>query len=259
VGTFEGIPDAYDGRVLTKTWTYTSSLPALTDGKDTYLVCLPVPGVAYFYGQVTAGSLTLIPVYYPDHLSVFVGGQETTNASAFRYGGLAMEIIPTVNAMTWTSSVQVFRGPVELSIKAVSASATAYSLGGLMPLVNSVKPDAVHPFNMGCFCISRQTDTDFPFHPVLENTITNEINVAQTTGATAVTFGATAGQQFTGLGSMESIIYKIPAYTAAGNALTLRTWAFMEMQVTSTSTLYEYTHISPPSDAVALALVKKPI
>jgi hypothetical protein len=255
VGTFQGIPDSYDGRVVTKTWNYTGSLPALTDGLPTYVVSLPVPGVAYFYGQVVGGALALTPVYYSDYQSLFPTGYESTNATNFRYAGQALEFIPTVNQMTWTGSVQVFRGPVELSTYAFSASAVALTLNGLSALVNSSKPDAVHPFNMGCFCVSRQTQHDFPFHQIHPSTLTSEVAVSVLSSGTSVTLAGTT--PISGCGSMEAIVYKIPSYSAAGNALTLRSWSLMELQVSSTSSLYEYSHISPAHDPVALSLVKK--
>lgn len=255
VGTFQGIPDSFDGRVVTKTWNYTGTLPSLTDGLATYIVSLPVPGVAYFYGQVSAGALALTPVYYSDYQTLFPTAYETQNATNFRYAGQALEIIPTVNAMTWTGSVQVFRGPVEISLYGYSSSAAALSFNGLSALVNSSRPDAVHPFNMGCFCVSRQTQHDFPFHQIYPSTLTSEIANAAPTSGTTVSFAGTT--PFIGCGSMEAIIYKIPSYSAAGNALTLRSWSLMELQVSSASALYEYAHISPLHDPVALALVKK--
>lgn len=256
VGTFQGIPDSYDGRVITKSWTYTAALPALTDGLPTYIVSAPIPGVAYLYGQVIAGALALTPVYYSDYTTIFPGGLEATNVTNFRYAGMAMEIIPTVNAMTWTGSVQVFRGPMELALFGSAAATVGLTLTGLAPLVESTKPDAVHPFNMGCFCVSRQTQHDFPFHPVYPGTITTEIAVSQKSGG-AVTTSLAGATSVVGCGSMEVIVYKIPSYLATGNLLTLRCWAFTEMQVSSASALYEYAHISPPSDPVALAIVKR--
>lgn len=257
IGTFDGIPDDYDGRVVTKSWSSIQSLPALTDGLPTYIVQLPVPGVAYFYGQVTAGALSLTPIYYSDVATLYPTGAETTNVTNFRFGGQAMEIIPTVNSMTWTGSVQVYRGSVDLAPSTVMISG-AYSscltVNGLASLVNSVRPDAVHPFNMGCFCVSRQTESDFPFHPVLPAVLTGELPFTSG-GSITVSFGGSTS--FYGLGSTEAIIYKIPSYSAVGNAMTLRTWQFVEFQVNSNSLLYEYSHMSPPSDAYALALVKK--
>lgn len=254
-GTFTGIPDKYDGRVLTKSFTMTTTLPALTDGLPTYIVQMPVPGVSYFYGQVVAGVLTLTPVYYPDSTTLFPNGTEATNVTSFRYGGLAMEIIPTVNAMSWTGSVQVFRGVSSVSLSA-GAATTSLVIQGLSALISSSRPDTVHPFNMGCFCTSRQTETDFPFHPIYPATNLNEMGVGSTSGGSP-TLAFNGVNSFVGLGSMESIVYKIPAYTLAGNALTLRTWAHVEFQVNSTSALYEYAHFSPAYDPVALALVKK--
>lgn len=257
-GTFSGIPDAYDGRVITKSWTYTGSLPALTDGLDTFIVQAPVPGVAYFYGQVGAGNLVLNPVYYSDFLSVFPLAAESSNAQSFRYGGQAMEIIPTVNAMTWAGSVQVFRGEANLTLSG-QAGSCSLSIAGLSALINSKRPDAVHPFNLGCFCPSRQTQADFPFHPVNTNTVWDELYVATYSGSGAgITVSFAAGVTgFVGMGSMETIVYKIPGYNKTANSLTLRTWAYNEFQVSSSSSLYEYAHMSPMHDPFAMALVKK--
>lgn len=254
-GTFTGIPDSFDGKVLCKSWNYTGSLPALTDGLPTYIVSLPIPGVAYLYGQVSAGAMFLHPVYYADVSSIFPTGYEATNVSDFRYAGMALEIIPTVNSYTWTGSVQVFRGPVKFSTQAVSATAISYDITGLAQLCNSSKPDAVHPFNMGCFCVSRQTEPEYPFHGVTPATIFNEVPISNNSSGNSIGFNDVT--TFTGFGSMEAIIYKIPSYSATGNGLTLRTWAFTEMKVTSSSALYEYAHISPPHDPAAIALVKR--
>jgi hypothetical protein len=255
IGTFAGVPDSYDGRVITKSWNLTGSGPGFTAGADSYIVQLPVPGVAYYWGSVSAGALALNPVYYSDYATVFPTGQESSNISSFRYGGQAMEIIPLVNAMTWTGSVQVFRGQVELSTFGVSASAAAFVATGLASLINSSKPDAVHPFNLGCFCVSRQTQPDYPFHQIHPGTANSEINVSGYPSGVTVSFAG--GTAFLGLGSMEAIVYKIPAYSTTGNIFTIRTWAMMECQVNSASALYEYAHISPMEDRAAMALVKK--
>lgn len=256
IGTFQGIPDSYDGRVVTKSFTSTQSMPILTDGLTTFIVQLPIPGIAYFYGQVNAGALLLKPVYYTDYTSLFPSSQETTNVTAFRYAGQAFEIIPLVNSMNWAGSVQVIRGQVELGLAATSPSAAGITLNGLTNLVNSVKPDAVHPFNMGCYCIARQTQHDFPFHQIYPATLSDEISIVGISGSTIST-SMQASQPIVGCGSMEAIVYKLPSFTTANNNFTLRTWAFLEFQVNSTSSLYEYSHISPPLDAAALVLVKK--
>jgi len=221
------------------------------------VVQIPVPGVAYLYGEQVGGSgtVTLTPVYYSDFLTLFPAGGELTNVTQFRYAGQAMEIIPTVNAMTWTGSVQVYRGPMELSPVGASSTTIGLGLAGLAQVMNSSKPDAVHPFNMGCYCVSRQQQPDFPFHPVMPNTIFSEVPVYGVTGGFSVT--TTGSTAFTGLGSMEAIVYKIPNYTATGNLFTLRTWATMELAVASNSALYEYAHMSPAYDPYALALARK--
>lgn len=256
IGTFDGIPDSFDGRVVTKSWNSVQNMPTLTDNLPTYIVQLPIPGVAYLYGQLSVGALVLTPVYYTDFTSLFPSGYENTNVTNFRYAGQAFEIIPMNNAMTWSGSVQVFRGPVQITMSGSTASSAGLTLGGLSSLVNSAKPETVHPFNMGCFCIARQTQQDFPFHPIYPGTTETEISIYGSSGG-AVNVTIAGSGSVVGCGSMEAIIYKLPTFTNASNIFTIRTWAFTEFQVNSNSSLYEYSHISPQHDALAMALVKR--
>lgn len=256
IGEFQGIPDEFDGAVVTKTATTTYNMPAFTASKDAYIIQLPVPGVAYFYGQITAGVLVLTPVLWSEGQTLFPVGFEGTNFSKFRFAGSALEVVPTVNAMTWAGSVQVWRGPVNLSMTTTVAPATVYNIVGLSELITSLKPEAVHPFNMGCYCNSRPTDLEFPWQPILTGL----------SGASEVTFDSTStisittsgwGINFVGLGAMEAVVYKIPNFSTTANAGVIRTWQALEFQVSSLSALYEYAHISPPHDPVALALLRR--
>lgn len=240
--------------MVTKSWSLTTSLPSVTDGLPTYIVQLPIPGVAYLYGQILSGNLNLTPVYFSDYSTIFPANYETTSVTSFRYAGHAMEVVPTVNAMTWTGSVQIFRGPVTLSLTAISNAATAFVVDGLGSMINSGRPDAVHPFNLGCYCASRQVQPDFPFHQITPQTVFNEVPVSNQAGG--VTVAMPAGTSFPGLGSMEAIIFKIPSYSATGNAATLRFWAHTEFQVSSASFLYEFAHMSPTHDPLAMKLLK---
>lgn len=216
---------------------------------------LPIPGYSYFYGELVTGNINLVPVQSDDFATMFPVGYETSTVSSYRYAGMSMEIIPTVNAMTWTGSVQVTRGVVTVSVEATSSSAMRYTVGGLGPLLFTSKPDVVHPFNMGCYCTSRPTNHDFKFLPILTNTAYSE--VAITPYGASKTAGFTTTQGFIGLGDMECIIYKIPAYSTTGNVGTIRTWANVEFTIPSTSPFYEYARLSPPEDKLALALAKR--
>jgi len=256
MGEFQGIPDEYDGRVVTKTFTSVSNIPTFTPGGDAFIVFLPIPGYSYFYGSASAGTVTLSGIQSADYFSIFPDGLESTVVTSFRYAGAAMEIIPTVNAMSWTGSVQVFRGAVTLSIQALSASTMIYTIGGLSDLVYSQRPEAVHPFNMGCYCTTRPSTPNFEFSPVLTGTRTSEITVSSYSGAFSCSINGSP-LAFTGLGNMEAIVYKIPAYNATGNLGTIRTWSNVEFQVPSSSLLYEYSRISPPEDKLALALARR--
>ncbi len=235
-----------------------SSFPAFTAGADSYIVQLPIPGYSYFWGSVAAGAVTLTGVQADDFLSFFPTNYEANNASSYRFAGQSMEIVPTVNAMTWAGSVQVARGPVTLSYQALSATTGEYTIGGLSSLIFTSKPEAVHPFNMGCYCTSRPSEKDFPFRPVLTGTTLAEVQVAPyyKSGALTVAING-AVTPFTGLGTMEAIVYKIPAYSSTANIGTIRTWANVEFTVSSASIYYEFCRMSPPHDPVAIALARK--
>lgn len=257
VGEFVGIPDNYDGKVLCKTFTSVTSIPTFTAGRDAFLVSLPIPGYSYFYGESIAGVVALTGVQSDDFATLFPQNYETDNFAQFRFAGMGFEVIPTVNAMTWTGSVQVFRGPVTISQAPQSTTTSTTTIGGLAPLIYSSKPEAVHPFNMGCYCASRPSDVNFPMHPVLTGALNSEIAVSPFGVAKAVTIQGVAGQVIPGLGTMEAIVYKIPGYSATGNVGTIRTWANVEFTVSSASVYYEFARISPPEDQLALALARR--
>ncbi len=191
---------------------------------------------------------------YDDFASFFPTGYEAINATNFRYAGHAMEIIPLVNQMTWAGSVEVFRGAVEMTMNLQPTGSPVMEIVGLSQLVYGTRPDAIHPFNMGCYCTARPTAHDYPFTPIDVYSATSEVVIMPY--SVAKTAGFAGGQAFTGIGKYETIVYKIPSYSAATNKFSLRTWANVEYQVPTSSALYAYSHLSPPQDQMALYLAR---
>jgi len=256
---FRGIPDSYEGKSLVKRHQLTNTLnvTALTPGEDGYIVTLPVPGVAFFIGSVGAGTLELYPVFYTDYASLFPVGREGEVVTRFRYASSVIEIIPTVNQMTWTGNLQITKGEVDLT---PSLSSSGYIISGLGALVNTVKPDCVHPFNLGCYVPTRSTDDSYPFQSIMSNqTYAGTTFEPPTAGSevTSITFPTISSVNFVGLGKQEVTVIKIPAYSATGNVGVVRTWACVEYQLNSASPFYEFAALSAPCDPLALQLLKQ--
>jgi hypothetical protein len=252
VDSFQGIPDEYDGRVLAKRHVFTGVCPMPDATHDMYIVLAPIPGVAYMYGSRlagTTGAIALNSVFYYDDLSLFPNNHETDIVTGFRFASNVVEIVPTVNAMTWGGAIEVWKASVELSASQSSATAQTLDIVGLTA-IQTDRPQSVLPFNHGCYaptsCMSNACD----FTPVIMATAYTNL----LTGASGVTF--TTSINFTGLGKQETTFIKIPA-TAAANSALIRTWACVEYQVNQTSLLYEYARISASPDPLAMRLVKQ--
>jgi len=266
VTAFSGIPDQYSGRVLTKRYETTmnlGSLPGLISGNDLFLYSSNVPGVAFFWSQRSAGSLSAMPwkaVVYPDTTTLLPTDFADTNVQAFRFASSQIEIVPLVNEMTWTGSIQVFRGTLNIIegnvpvVGAVGGTSLRYSLIG-DDIVNSVKPEAVCSFNEGAYSVARNTDSTYPFHPIRSTLKFNdffETSINASRGSFLQTTAESASCP--GFGTSQTVMYKIPAWSATTNIGLLRAWACVEYQVNATSSLYDYSHMSPQHDPLALEL-----
>ena len=251
VDSFSGIPDQYDGPIVSKRHTYVGAMPTFTAGTDGYIVVAPVPGVSYFYGERaagTTGAITFTPVFYSDNATLFPAGAEASVVNNFRYASSVVELIPTVNAMSWSGSIQVFKGQCKTEF-VPGAAANYYEWSG-WDVINSSKPTTVLPFNHGCYSPTRCAEADYPFTQVLQAVPYNKVNPV---GATVT---ITSTPNFVGLGCEEVVVIKLPSYAVA-NTATIRTWACVEYQVSSTSILYEYSHMSPPWDPLAMQLLNR--
>lgn len=263
VSAFSGVPDQYSGRVLTKRYETTASLATYaTAGQDLFLMSSNCPGIAFFYlsrSSASTSAAAWIPVEYPDADTLMPKGDASKNVTAFRFASSQLEIVNTTNAMAWSGSIQVFRSYIHGSnvnepvTGAAAGTALRLSVVGDQ-IINSVKPELVLPFNEGCYAVARNADPDYPFQDVIPDMEFSDLYQLPTT--LFLTSTATEAQ-FLGFGTMETVIYKIPSWSATGNLGLIRAWACLEFQVNSTSALYDYSHMSPSYDPVALQLMRE--
>lgn len=256
IDQFQGIPDEYDGRTISKRHTSLNTLPTPTAATDFYIVLMPTPGVAFWYGTRTintTASLTLTPVLYSDSATIFPTAHESEIVNGFRYASNVVEIVPTVNSMSWGGAIEVWKANLLGGLGTVGATGTAtYNIAGFETL-NSLKPQSVLPFNHGCYSVTTCCNAENMFTPILSNSPSADIVCPLSTG-TAVTLGG--GGNFTGMGCQESVIIRLP-YSTASNTAMVRTWACVEYTLSTTSILYDYSHMSPSCDRAALALVRQ--
>jgi len=248
---FTGIPDEYDGRVVVKRFSAVNTTPAPSATLDTYIVLLPTPGVAFWYGsRAGTAAITLVPVLYSDAATLFPVHSESSVVSAFRYASHVIEIVPTVNAMSWGGAIEVWKAPIRSSLSAQPMGEMFWEFDGFQA-INSSRPQSVLPFNNGIYTITAPIDPSIPFVAIADDVAPSTILPRP---SSLVTLGGSTN--IVGLGNRESVIIKIPAGNLSNTAL-IRTWACLELAVSSESALYEYSHISPMHDPLALALLRK--
>jgi hypothetical protein len=260
---FMGIPDEFDGNVVSKKHTLVGSLPSYTAGNDLYIVQMPIPGVAYFWGQRAAGvttAITLTPIFYDDSSTLFPAVTDT-NLTSFRHASNVIEFIPTVNAMNWNGAIEVWKSKVNLACQPGTATtagnAEIWYLEGLSTALNTQKAQSVFALKDGAYCPAFNTEAAYNWTPI-------EVDVSYTTLSTwqsqsqgidnVITFPS-ATPYFAGCGTFETTVIKFPAIAASQTGI-IRAWACVEYQVAPSSILYDYTHMSPAHDPMALAMVK---
>jgi hypothetical protein len=267
---FVGIPDEFAGAVVTKEWKYVGSLPTYTTGYDVYIIQLPIPGIAYFWGQrvagSTAGTMSLIAVPYNNAGTYFPQATSTIgedlNVTSFRYASNVIEIIPTVNEMTWGGSIQVWKSDMRVVEQPVSVSTvlTQFKYIGGFATLASTEPNGVFAFKDGVYAPAYNKDTTYEWTPVNINQTWAGLSSNQNTSSdiydALITWTAPGALNFVGLGNFEATVIKLPALPA-GQTAVVRAWSCQEYQVSPLSNMYDFVHASPPYDPRAMALLKE--
>lgn len=262
VNKVSGVPDTYEGNSLVKKHRLITP-DTFEQGRDHYIWLAPIPGVAYLSLVVGAGAPVTAtdqwnPVYYSDYTNMFgtqTNGQDSADkVTKFRFVSNHIEIVPTVNQMQWSGSIQAFKVPVSLQTRQTPSNVNSefYSFTG-MQAVNSTNSNQYSgPFFNGLYAGCFSANCDFDFNNVIEGL------------GPAVPNTVSAGTDFTQIlgripgldNGFESMIIKISGITTDNDAALIKTWACVEYQVQAGTDLYEYQTMSP-CDPVALAAYKK--
>lgn len=264
-----GAPDDYEGSSLVKKHRFVSSLtvPANT---DRYIILLPTPGYAYWQLDLAAGTAPNLTnaifkgAPYSDFNTMFqpgaIGVGSDDVVDRFRYVSNHIELVPTVNATSWTGSIQVWKGPVNLITRpGTNVSYDSKSVSGLQSSTATNANQYTAPFNMGAYSGAYNSGAKFDFTQITSYTA-NVPNVIELGDFGQLTPLSSAGgaATFTGMdNNFESVFIKISGVGAnTTNSYVLKTWACVEYQVVTGSSLYEYQTLSP-CDPLAMKLYRE--
>jgi len=259
-----GVPDFYQNVSLVKKHKFVSSLAI--EVYDYYYLLLPIPGIAYAYLRTAPGEpptetsqFTLVP--YSDFTSMFGASpkQSADLVTKFRFVSNHIEVIPTINAMSWSGSIQAWKIPLALSIRpALSDNPTSiYSITGLNSLLASNANQYTAPFIMGFYGSCFNANSDFEFSSIIEGT--TEIPAVIIPGEDFGQLHSGDVGHPTGLdNNFESLVVKISGIATDMNmSAIMKTWATVEYQPNPGNMIYEFASFSPPKDEVALELYRR--
>lgn len=251
-----GVPDDFRGVSLLKKHRFVGSLNCSSASTDYYIILAPtVGGVAYWGTTVTAGTAILpntnfSAVYFTDASSIFAAASSMADVvTRFRYVSNHIELIPTMNQMSWAGSIQAWRAPI--SINERQGAAIGYSMTGLQACNATNANQYTGPTNLGVYTAAYNTGSTFTFSPVVEG-----LTAVPTPFVSGTDFGV-FNSSFGGIDpNFESVIIKISGMgTTTTNSFIVKVWSCVEYQVNPGNSLYEYQTLSP-CDPVAMDLYR---
>jgi len=248
----KGFPDDYQGSSLIKKHRFTTSAQTVV-GRDTYILLLPIPGVAAMTAQVATGtnilSSTVFFAYqYSDTGIMFPNANLTAdNVNKFRYVSNHIEVVNTTNEMSWSGSIQCFKINVQVSTTAGIGVLSLTGLDGCNARGNANQYTG--PFNRGVYSGAYSKSGDYAFTPIVEgmNLIPSAIGAAD--------FGQLNCSPYTGFDNNFETICIVLRDGGTANSFMLKTWACVEYIALPKSFIYEYQTLSCRDDN-ALALYK---
>lgn len=257
-----GVPDNFGGNSLCKKHRFTSDL-VNAGGRDTYILVAPVPGIAYFVINTTAGaapgqSTVWNAVPYPDARQLFrTINEQTTQVSKFRYVSQHFELMPTVNAMNWSGSITAWKVPLQVITRSLYQGASnggLLTLTGMQGCAGSQNAQVyTGPVANGYYGGTYSANTEFNFCSILDQ---SQDMPAAISGAD---FGQLLGDTIAGFpgfdNGFESLCIRI-SNTGAENTFVCRNFACVEYIANPGTSIYEYQSVSC-SDPIALALYKE--
>jgi hypothetical protein len=261
----KGIPDQFHGRTLAIKDCFTTSFnfAPLT---DTYILVAPIPGYAYFMVEVPVGGAptNFVGVPFPTYKTNFGDGTTTDlNFSKFRYASLAAGLYPTSNFMQFAGSVQVWRTDLNLSENSRDAVITSGIPDVVRPFlqkrivgmqsVTTLAPrdNYSESFIKGAYSFGFDKSQDFEW-----NDFVSAPEYVEQDGGTPLTVrrlvASSALTRLTGLGNVNTLVFKISTPGGAVNSAMFRVWNCIELQPNTDSSLFQFSGVSPPHDPLAL-------
>jgi len=265
----KGVPDEFRGFSLTQKHRLVQPV-VLTTAFDYYYFLLPTPG--YAYGLVVkpvgvdltqADVVSLTP--YADFQSFFGSTQGTTgnNVTKYRFVSNHIEMIPTVNQMQWTGTIQCWRIPVreltrsapELASGVLSNIVSVTGLQGAQTASAAYVNQYSGPFIMGCYAGAYNTNCTFEFNSIMENIPNLPTNLVPGVDFMQLDpLGTTDG--FTGIdANFDTVVIKISGVTS-NESMLLKTWACVEYVALPNTVLYGFQSLGI-TDMVAINLYRE--
>lgn len=261
----KGIPDQFHGRTLSIKDCFTTALD-FAAGEDTYILVAPVPGYAYFVGtSTTVGGpppTTWTGVPFPTFETNFGNGTATENKfSKFRYASLAAGLYPTSNFMQFSGSIQVWRIDLNLAETirpAVTVTGTPNvtepfvqkRIQGLQGITTLVPRDNYsESFIKGAYTFGFDKSQDFEWQDFVASV---EYIEAITPGSRRLV--GDGPHYLTGLGNVNTLVYKISTPAGAVNTALFRVWNCIELQPDTNSSLFQFSGVSPAHDPIAMEM-----
>lgn len=283
-GAFNGIPDEVGYPCLKYRHVFTADLtstikasallfgvPAPTNNDDILIIQPPVPGVAFYWAAVSAGTEVTIdtgftPVTYNDYQEIFqcpitlnpgaptpAPGTPELNerVQAFRFAGNSLELICTSNAFQWTGSLTCFKGKSELTDSKTYTNAgfgtQAKVFNGLENFNNNGAVSTfVAPANLGAFMTAVDTESTFISSPVAADLF--QLNVQD------LAIKGKLNGCFTGLGNLETNYIRMQGtrFDDENTTFMLRIWSSLEYTPKPGTVLYNASTPNAMHDPSAL-------
>nr|QXV86522.1 coat protein [Nodaviridae sp.] len=268
----KGIPDQFHGRTLSIKDCFTTAV-TFTANTDTYIIVAPVPGFAYFQAQVPIGTepINFSGSPFPSYATNFGNGSDSNNKfSKFRYASLAAGLYPTSNMMQFSGSIQVWRVDLNLAetllpsltnpqapVVGVQNELTVVNkriqgLQGVVPL--APRDNYSESFIKGAYTFAFDKSQDFTWTDFCASNEYRQAGGVSTTSIKRLFTTDPTNYLLTGLGNVNTLVFKITTPTAAVNTAILRIWNCIELQPDTNSALFQFSGVSPEHDPIALEL-----
>lgn len=248
-----GVPDKFVGKTITKQHLYSGRLLGPSPGFDKQILVAPTPGHAFWQAEITTVhpgvDINYDGVEFIDTPTSFPPNNEAMNFTSARVVSLAVEIVPTGNALVIDGVMAVAKVPLRMTPGPVTTSGDLqYFITGAEGLGTPLaRAPWTKPMAEGVFSVSSHTQPDWDFRPIVANV--GDVRFSGTTlGKLDVVAGATG---VTCLDDMDTIVIRLAPGSYDGE-YHIMVWMTVEYQVQPNSILADMAHASPGMDELAM-------